>query len=206
MLIPFFPILLNDAFAEEYESKDGHNIGHLQQVIKQCEACHASNSEIPSTAPVLDGIEAWYLLEQLHNFSNNARGFASTNPIITEMSRQAQGLDDRQLTHIANYYSDRDAIFSKETVLGNSESGENIYKESCEGCHASFFGRFFTGSPKIAHLEGPYLLAQLKLFAADNRLFLEANKHKNKMIEVTKRFSDEELSDIVAYIKSHLNE
>ncbi len=45
-------------------------------------------------------------------------------------------------------------------------------------------------------------LQQLQLFASDKRSFVVDGKHKRKMIEVSKRFSLQEFSDIAAYIKS----
>jgi len=184
-------VVLND-------SKD-----NFESTVAQCNSCHSAAASTPGNAPSLDGMNSEYLLEQLKNFRSDKRGFATSSPTIREMSGQAKALQDKGLSVIANYYETLAIVNSTETVAGNINQGKMLYETNCQGCHSSVIGRFFTNSPKISHLKGSYILDQLILFAANKRKFQDENKHKNKMIEVSKRFNKKELSDITAYIKSN---
>ncbi len=199
-LLPAF-ILLSSSFAG-YANTNKAGEAAVQTLIEQCESCHAVEAETASIAPQLDGMDAEYLLEQLDNFRKGQRGADSTDPVTQTMIAQAQALNGSQSQAIAGQYADRDRQYSTETVEGNTRNGEGLYSEHCAGCHSSSMGRFFTNSPQITHLDGPYLLAQLKLFAANQRGFVTQDKHKAKMIKLAKRFRDAELADIVAYMKT----
>jgi len=182
-------------------SKDSHK--NFDSTILQCNSCHSASASTPGNAPSLAGMNNEYFIEQLKNFRNNKRGAGTLSPTIKEMSRQVKALQDEELSDIANYYENLPIFNSTETVAGDTNKGKSLYEANCQGCHSSFVGRFFTNSPKISHLKGSYILDQLTLFAANKRHFQDENKHKNKMIEVSKRFNKKELSDITAYIKSN---
>jgi cytochrome c553 len=175
---------------------------NFKQTILQCNNCHSATVLTAENAPLLGGMDDQYLIEQLENFRFDKRGADSLSDATQEMSRQVKALQDDELPRIADYYEDLPIVNSTETVVGDIDNGKALYATNCEGCHSSSFGRFFTNSPKISHLKGPYILEQLTLFAANKRDFHVENKHKNKMVEVSKRFNNKELSDITAYIKS----
>lgn len=180
---------------------------NFKQTISRCNSCHSSSATIGKSAPLLGGLDNKYLIEQMKNFRFNKRGVYSLSDATQEMSRQVKALKNDEIIRIAGYYEDQPIINSIETVVGNINNGKMLYTDNCEGCHSSSFGRFFTKSPKISHLNGPYILDQLTLFRANQRHFYTENKHRIKMIAVSKLFNKEELSDIAAYIKSKaLNE
>ena len=175
---------------------------NFKNTILQCNNCHSATSLKAESAPALGGMDDQYLLEQLQNFRFDKRGVDSLSAATQEMSRQVKALQDDELPRIADYYESLPIAHSTETVAGDINNGKGLYAANCEGCHSSYFGRFLTSSPKISHLTGPYILEQLTLFSANKRQFHSENKHKIKMIEVSKRFNNKELSDITAYIKS----
>ncbi|MDH5427030.1 MAG: c-type cytochrome [Nitrospirota bacterium] len=175
----------------------------LHAQITQCENCHSLATNIPSTAPSLDGMTEDYLEEQLANFKHAKRGIDPTDAMTLSMSQQAKTLSDEQISLIADYYSRRTRQLSKESVSGNAKNGERLYKEQCEGCHSSMLGRYFTNSPRITHLRGSYLLAQLNQFSKSQRVVVEDSKHKIKMAAVAKNLSESDQSNIVAFIKEH---
>jgi cytochrome c553 len=199
-LLPAF-ILLSSSFAG-YANTNKAGKAAVQALIEQCEICHAIEAKTASIAPQLDGMDAEHLLEQLDNFRKGQRGAGSTDPATQTMIAQVRALNGEQSQAIAEHYADRDRHYSTETVVGNTRNGKGLYSKHCAGCHSSSMGRFFTNSPQITHLDGPYLLVQLKLFAADQRGFVTQNKHKAKMIKLAKGFRDTELADIVAYMKT----
>ena len=175
----------------------------LHAQITQCESCHSPDTKIPSIAPSLDGMAEDDIVEQLENFRQSKRGIEPTDAFTRDMSQQAKALRDEQIVLIADYYSGRQRQFSNESVSGNTENGQHLYKTQCEGCHSKMLGRYFTGSPRITHLRGTYLLAQLHKFSKGKRLVGEDSEHKLKMVTVAKKLRDSEQSDIVAYIKEN---
>ncbi|RLA00760.1 MAG: hypothetical protein DRQ45_06935 [Gammaproteobacteria bacterium] len=181
---------------------DNEPANGIKHIIKSCDACHGADARVPTTVPALAGLKDSYLFEQIENFKQGKRGFDTDDPLVTEMKQQLNALNKDQLQQLAKLYSRRSLLPDPATVPGNSAQGKPLYDEHCKGCHSSTIGRFMTKSPDIANMKGPYLLAQLKLFAADKRLFSVAGKHKSKMVKVAKQFNGEELADIVAYIKS----
>jgi len=175
----------------------------LHEQITPCENCHGMDTKIPSIAPSLDGMADDYIVEQLENFRQSRRGIDPADAFTRDMSQQANALSNEQISLIAHYYSGRTRQLSNESVSGNAEHGERLYREHCEGCHSSMLGRYFTKSPRITHLRGAYLLAQLNQFSTDKRLVVEDSKHKVKMVAVAKKLSESEQSNIVAFIKEH---
>jgi cytochrome c553 len=175
---------------------------NFKQTILQCNNCHSATASTADNVPLLGGMDNQYLIEQLENFRFDKRGADSLSASTQEMSRQVKALQDDELQQIANYYEVLPTVNSTETVVGDINNGKVLYATNCKGCHSSYFGRFFTNSPKISHLKGPYILEQLTLFGANKRHFYTENKHKIKMAEVSKLFNNKELSDITAYIKS----
>ena len=174
----------------------------LDEIIGACEGCHATGFGTQAYAPSLNGMQNWYMEEQLHNFRAETRGASPSGEAVMEMARQTKSLTESELSGVVDYYSHQKRLHSSETVNGDSDNGKPLYEENCAGCHAGWMGRRFTKSPYITHLEGPYLLQQLQLFASDKRSFVVDGKHKRRMTEVSKIFSPQELSDIAAYIKS----
>ena len=174
----------------------------LDEIIGACEECHAAGFNTQAYAPSLNGMQNSYMEEQLSNFRAGSRGASPSGEVVMEMVRQAKSLTESELSRVVDYYSDQKRLHSPETVNGDSNNGKLLYEENCAGCHAGWMGRRFTKSPYITHLEGPYLLQQLQLFASDKRSFVVDGKHKRRMTEVSKIFSPQELSDIAAYIKS----
>ncbi len=169
-----------------------------QAVIQSCTVCHSADAKV-NRAPLLEGMEDWYILEQLANFKEGKRGSTEADKL---MSVVASSLTAESSEEVAAYFASLEKKSEKSNLSGDIKVGENLYAENCKGCHSKAIGRFFTGSPLMEHLNGDYILKQLKDFRDDKRSFVEVNKHKEKMIVVAKRFNDQQFNDIVAYIES----
>jgi len=198
-----FPILGALVLSQYSCASDRNSKKAWHELVTQCESCHSMNTNISSIAPSLDGMAGDDIVEQLDNFRQSKRGIDQTDALTRDMSQQAKALRDEQISLIADYYSGRTRQLSNESVSGNVENGEHLYKEQCEGCHSSMLGRYFTKSPRITHLRGSYLLAQLNQFSKGKRTVMEDSKHKLKMAAVAKKLSESEQSNIVAFIKEH---
>jgi cytochrome c553 len=178
----------------------------LDAQLQQCDSCHAPAARIRSIAPVLNGLPRGYLKEQMENFLSGQRGGKDTDHFITQMIGQLADLPPSAIEKLARHYARQPAVMSEETVRGDAAAGEPLFEEHCAGCHNSTMGRLFTRSPPIAQLNGTYLLAQLQSFANGQRSFSKSGKHKTRMVEVAKRFNQQELLNITAAIKQPLIE
>lgn len=173
---------------------------NTQTLIKSCQVCHA-NVKNPNKGPNLDGMQKWYIIDQINNFKKGHRG-KDGSASGTLMTAAAQAIPDNQIEEVADWFADQEIKKNKVSFNGNIETGKGKYEENCRGCHSSSIGRFFTGSPKIEQLEGVYVFDQLIKFRDGKRNFYNTDKHKEKMIVVAKRFNDQEFKDIVAYLES----
>lgn len=200
LILLFFTVLLLTVQSCSFTAENSNN--NFKQTILGCNSCHSAIAPTANKAPLLNGMDYEYLIEQLQNFRFDKRGANSLLDATQEMSRQVKALQDDEMQSLADYYQNLPIVNSTETVVGDINNGKTLYATHCKGCHSSYFGRFFTNSPKISHLRGSYILTQLILFGANKRHFHIENKHKIKMIEVSKRFNNKELSDITAFIKS----
>ncbi len=174
----------------------------LTSVFEGCDSCHAIEPRFKSNAPVLDGLPERYLEEQMHNFASGMRGAESSDQFTHTMINQLQALEPGQFRSLARDYARKRDYFSFVTVDGDSSRGEPLFQENCRSCHISPVGRLFTGSPPVTQLGGPYIVAQLRAFAADQRSFTEENSHKLKMAQLSKQLSQQDILDVTAFIKS----
>lgn len=173
----------------------------LQALLQQCDTCHAPAARVRSIAPVLNGLPRGYLEEQMENFLSGQRGGTDTDHFVAQMVGQLEALPPSALPQLARHYARQPTVISEETVSGDGAAGEPLVEEHCAGCHNTVMGRLFTRSPPISQLNGTYLFAQLQAFAGGQRSFSKAGKHKTRMVEVAKRFSQQELLNITAAIK-----
>ncbi|MDR4486623.1 MAG: c-type cytochrome [Nitrospirales bacterium] len=151
-------------------SADDHGRTYaLHEQITQCEHCHGIDTKVPSIAPSLDGMPDGYMVEQLENFRQSGEGIDPADAFSRAMSQQARAFSDEQITLIAEYYSGRTRQLSKESVSGNVENGEHLYRERCEGLPLQHVGPLCTNSPRITHLRGTYLLTQLKSICQESK-------------------------------------
>ncbi|GAA3925169.1 hypothetical protein [Litoribacillus peritrichatus] len=60
-----------------------------ESVTKQCEQCHAENAQASVLAPVLNGMPAWYIKDQIQNFQTGQRNSTSENAQFIDAAHQA---------------------------------------------------------------------------------------------------------------------
>lgn len=166
--------------------------------IQSCQSCHDSEKVAPSLA----GLKYQYMQEQISNYKTAKRGFDSQDLAGKQMRDILKTNDKESLNAILAFYATQKKRFSEQSFEGNISKGKELYLTNCKGCHAGMIGRLFTSSPEIEHQRGRYIYSQLQSFKKSWRLSSDKGKHKEKMILVSKRLSDDNLTDIVAYISS----
>lgn len=129
--------------------------------LKPCLSCHSPQSQTP--APLLDGQQRSYLLNQLSRFRDHVR---ESFP----MEGLSQGLDEAAAGRLADAFSQR-PWFDYDGRIDSAEiaAGAGLIEQNdCRACH----GEAFRGSGDIPRLAGQrpdYLARQIQAFAADQR-------------------------------------
>lgn len=170
-----------------------------------CVACHQTDGggkhvEGGESWPRLAGLDADYIVKQLHDFKNGTRQNAS-------MMTFANMLTDEQIADVAAYYAQMEPTAGQggesasEKIL---ERGEQIaergdwsqYIVSCKSCHGP--GNKGAGSvfPGIAGQHAGYLKAQLKAWQEGTR----KNDPQNLMGTIANRMSDEDIHAVAVWL------
>ncbi len=161
----------------------------------QCGSCHGQQAwgvgakEIPALA----GQQEFYLVTQL-------AGFLTQDRIGSDMHRavsQAAVAEPQAIRDVAAYLSAAPAVKSPEHGDGlQLASGKRLFESNCAGCHGKQAeGRETEPIPKLAGQHAPYILAQLKSFAAGHR-----NQVEPPVLEFTAGLSPAQQSAIADYV------
>ena len=175
----------------------------LKTQIQQCENCHSESAASQSIAPVLNGMSEQYLKDQMENFAQDKRRVAMEETPAINDAHTSLASDEESLSLVSEYYAELERRVSSVSVDGDASSGESLFEDDCASCHTSTFGRYLSASPEITHLEGPYILKQMKAFSDGQRSFTNETKSHRKMVNRIQQYSDKELSDNVEYINAN---
>jgi cytochrome c553 len=171
-----------------------------------CIACHqadGSGMNVPGgeSWPRLAGMDADYMVKQLHDIKAGKRENATMMPF-------ANMLDDQQIADVSAYYSqmpvtEADGGDVEEQVLARGEQlalrGDwDEYIVSCKSCHGP--GNQGVGStfPGIAGQHAGYIENQLHAWQEGSR----ANDPQNLMGAIAERMSDEDIHAVAAWLAS----
>ncbi|RUR27776.1 cytochrome c4 [Vreelandella andesensis] len=186
------------AFAETGNAERG------QIAAATCTACHQANGSgmnIPGgeSWPRLAGLNADYIVKQLHDFKQGRRQNATMMPF-------ASMLNDQQIVDVAAYYSqmpvtpaqggdDADAVLLQRGEQLAERGDWDAYIVSCKSCHGpggtGVGGQF----PGIASQHAGYISAQLHAWQDDER----SNDPQHLMGAIAKRMSDEDIQAVSAW-------
>ncbi len=191
------------AFALEGSALEG-DAERGQAAAATCTACHQANGSgmnIPGgeSWPRLAGLNADYMVKQLHDFKEGRRQSASMMPF-------ANMLNDQQIVDVAAYYSQMpvtpaqggddadEALLQRGEQL--AERGDwDAYIVSCKSCHGPGGVGVGADFPEIASQHAGYLSAQLHAWKNDER----SNDPQNLMGAIAKRMSDDDIQAVSAW-------
>ena len=188
--------------APVYAAPDGKAIYR-----EHCEACHQINGEggigLPLSTIKLSHVSDDYL-EKTIRLGRPGR----IMPAYQELS-------DAQVQAIIKYmrsWSDEPVrSFSSEKIAGNIEDGQEIYKKRCAKCHANDGsgegkGTGVTHSRKRQFLVMPAAINnpgyQASVTDAEIKQIIIADRDDSKMPSMLGKLEDQEINDLVAYIRS----
>jgi len=199
-------IVLSSSFMAQAEQLNAKAL-----YIDKCAACHGENAQgNPSlNAPVLAGQYAWYLNQQMNNFSEGLRGANDKDISGKGMSLIAKQLTDQQEVNQLTHFLAEMKIAAKkngpsvkkdieQSVLKN---GSRYYQAKCGACHGGKAqGNESFNAPKLAGQDKNYLKLQMKNFVEGIRGRNKKDKLGRQMAMMAKMAKGKELDDILSFI------
>lgn len=169
-----------------------------------CAACHGESGEGKEElfSPSIAGLPTWYVKDQLKQFRDNHRGIDLNDIPGQQMRAISLSLTDEQIEEASSIVA---AMKSIPTEAPGSEAdieaGRHFFANQCMECHR-YNGKgevVFHASPLIT-LNRSYLKRQLENYRSGLRGAVGDDIYGNKMVEITKRLTDEEIQLAVDYI------
>ncbi len=175
-----------------------------------CAACHGPVGEGKPElhSPSIAGLPVWYLEEQLQKFRSGARGFHPEDLPGQQMRAISLTLTDAQITEAAAAVSEMPMRPTEAPASPdfNLEAARYRYANECMECHR-YNGRgeiAFRSAPLVS-LDQAYLRRQLDNYRNGRRGSSEGDLYGAKMVALTERFTDEEISLFADYIGALAN-
>jgi cytochrome c553 len=169
-------------------------------LVRECTVCHGVNEA--QRGPILDGMEYWYLLDQLEKFHSGVRG---QNP--ANKSEYLMGVGIRkvknsvEMAYLADWFSKQEPKPSVHTVEGDVSRGQEFYEQRCASCHGvEAQGNRLAQAPSLKRLEGWYFLEQMRKFRGGHRGYHPSDLGGKVMAQASQNLTDTTLRDIVAYV------
>lgn len=176
-----------------------------ESLYQPCIACHGPQGKgnRERNAPGIAGMNTHYLVRQLENFKNRARGGNAEDPYGQQMAPFADMLDNEEMHHVAAYINNLPSEAAESTVDGDSDRGRRLYR-SCSHCHGQQGqGRPAVNAPRLAGMNDWYLVTQLTNFRNGVRGRHPDDPYGNQMVDMSQFLSDEQsIQDVVAYINT----
>lgn len=186
--------------------KPGLERGKL--VFDTCVPCHGANGggNAELKAPNIAGLQEWYVLRQLENFSKDVRG---SNPDDMEghrmrpMARTLYRPGDKE--SVAAYVAAMKHMDPHQMLTqGDRAAGEAQYTSICATCHGTdAMGNKDMGAPRLLGQADWYMYAQLQKFHSGMRGVHPDDMYGAQMRAMSMTLADTTaMLDVVAYIKS----
>lgn len=183
-----------------------NNVDHRNPTVYAvtCAVCHGEKGEGKDElfSPSIAGLPAWYVEDQLEQFRSGHRGSNSADIPGQQMRAISVSLTDSQIKEAAGYVSQMPGVLTAAPASKvDLERGRHIYANQCMECHR-YNGKgeaVFHSAPLIT-LNRSYLKRQLENYRSGIRGAAEGDVYGNKMVEIAKRLTDEEITILVDYI------
>ena len=169
-----------------------------------CIACHGANGEgnTDLASPAIAGQSEDYLVRQLRNFRSGIRGTSPGDTGGAQMRPMATTLaDEAAVANVAAYVASLEAPLPEATLSGDTDSGAKLYVSRCGACHAdNAKGNDALFAPRLTTLRDTYIVQQVQNFRSGVRGAHPDDKYGKQMAVMAKVVTDQELSDIVAFL------
>ena len=170
-----------------------------EQLVAGCVVCHGVQEA--QRGPILNGMENWYLRDQIEKFRSGVRGAHPPNRSEHLMGIAARSIpNELEAAYLAFWFSTQEPVPAIRTVRGNLELGKELYQRRCVSCHGeSGGGNQQLISPSLTHLEGWYFYQQMRKFREGKRGHHPRDEGGRVMAAASQDLSDYDIKNIVAY-------
>ena len=197
-ILLFSTLLLLASCSTEFAKPVDQLTTKKQTLIKHCLTCH-STVEM-QRGPLLQGLEEWYLEEQMEAFKEGSRGADTKDKNGLLMHSAVKDLPDEDLQFAAAWFANQPRPEISAVVKGDISKGKELYKTACFSCHEHPMGKFFSRSPDLYKMEDWYLMTQLRAYKAGWRGVDPRDSHGIKMKAAIEPYSIKQMQDVVAYL------
>ena len=172
-----------------------------------CTTCHGVElrGNVSVDAPRLNGMEGWYLKNQMLSFKQGHRGTHPEDLIGMEMQPQAEALSEEQIEDVVAFVTALPVRTEtiEHTIEGDADRGKSLYA-TCGACHGmGGEGNKMMNAPALAGQSDWYLVRQLEKYQAGARGYDSADIFGQQMKAATAVLtSEEDVQDVVAYINT----
>lgn len=170
-------------------------------LYQSCMLCHSLQEM--QRGPILDGMESWYVLEQLEKFKKGIRGKNPNNRaehLMGASMERLENLDEMQT--VSHYIQNLPKRKYLTTIKANQNNGRLLYQK-CALCHGiDAKGIKIKNSPSLRTQEDWFLLDQLRKYKAGLRGNHPDDTYGRVMAEAVRDWKDSELKDVVVYLNS----
>ena len=170
-----------------------------------CVACHgeagAGNEALQ--APALAGLDAVYLMRQLHNFKAGIRGADVADTAGAQMRASAALLaDEAAMTDVTAYIASFPPPAVAPVAGADLRNGSNYYQASCGACHGGRAeGNTALFSPRLAGQHTAYLKRQYLNFREGLRGAHPDDKYGRQMKVMSAALpAAKDLDDVLGFI------
>lgn len=172
----------------------------MEVMVSECLVCHGTKEA--QRGPILNGMDYWYLSEQLQKFHAGVRG---QNP--ENRSEYLMGVGIRkvktqvEIAYLANWFANQETKSAIRTIRGDVVQGKKLYQQRCAQCHGEHAeGNRKLQSPSLDKLEGWYFIEQMRKFRSVDRGYHAKDEWGKVMASASKDLSDWDLKNMIAYV------
>lgn len=170
-----------------------------------CVACHGESGAGNETlqAPALAGLDAVYLMRQLHNFKAGIRGADVADTAGAQMRASAALLaDEAAMTDVTAYIASFPPPAVAPVAGADLRNGSNYYQASCGACHGGRAeGNTALFSPRLAGQHTAYLKRQYLNFREGLRGAHPDDKYGRQMKVMSAALpAAKDLDDVLGFI------
>jgi len=168
--------------------------------VNECRVCHGTQEA--QRGPILDGMEYWYLYEQLQKFHSGVRGQNPKNRSEYLMGVGARKIENQvEIAYLADWFAKQDPKPAIRTIQGGKNLGKKLYEQRCVQCHGDRAeGNRKLKSPALDKLEGWYFIEQMRKFRSGDRGYHPKDEWGRVMATASKDLADWDLKNLIAYV------
>jgi cytochrome c oxidase subunit 2 len=182
------------------------DVARGEELFALCATCHgaAGQGDQARGAPVLAGLQRWYVEAQLLKFRAGHRAYHAADIMGLQMRPMARTLPtDADVANVAAYIATLPPTVPAATIEGDTARGSQLYAP-CTACHGvDGKGNEALKAPALVNEADWYIVAQLASFRSGMRGTHQSDLTGMQMRPMSLTLPDDQaLRDVAAYIRT----